>query len=129
MVAGMAAAGGGGGTIIMRSGTGGAGEMRMGGPGGGPMTPTFISPSELPDYRPAFGRDAARPDAEGNLWIRTSKFLNGGPVYDVVNRKGELTDRVVIPSGRTIVGFGKDGSVFLSYRDGTTTKLERARVR
>jgi hypothetical protein len=93
------------------------------------MTPTFVSPSELPDYRPAFASGAARPDAEGNVWIRTSKYLNGGPVYDIINRKGELTDRVVIPAGRTIIGFGKDGSVYLTYREGTTAKLERAKVR
>jgi hypothetical protein len=126
MVAGMAAAGGGARTVIM---DGGAGGGRGGAPGMAGMTPTFVSPSELPDYRPAFSGGAARPDAEGNVWIRTSKFINGGPVYDVVNRKGELTDRVVIPSGRTIIGFGKDGSVYLSYREGTSSKLERARVR
>jgi hypothetical protein len=125
MVAGMAAAGGGR-TIIM---DGGAGGGRGGAPGMAGMTPTFVSPSELPDYRPAFSNGAARPDAEGNVWIRTSKYLNGGPVYDIINRKGELTDRVVIPSGRTIIGFGKDGSVYLTYREGTTTKLERAKVR
>jgi hypothetical protein len=124
MVAGLAAAGGGGGgrTVIMGGGPGGPG-----GPGG--FTPTFVSPSELPDYRPAFAAGAARPDAEGNIWVRTSKYINGGPVYDVINGKGELTDRVVIPSGRTILGFGKDGSVYLLARDGATAKLERAKVR
>jgi hypothetical protein len=133
MVAGMAMGAGGGATrtVIMGGPPGAGGDVgRGGGPGGMPgMTPTFISPSELPDYRPAFAGGAARPDAEGNVWVRTSKFINGGPVYDVINRKGDVTDRVVIPAGRNIVGFGKDGSVYLVSREGTTAKLERARVR
>jgi hypothetical protein len=132
MVAGMAmGAGGGGGRTIIMGGPPGAGDGRGG--GGGPMgmnmTPNFVSPSELPDYRPAFGAGAARPDAEGNIWVRTSKSINGGPVYDVINKKGEVTDRVVIPSGRQIVGFGKDGSVYLVAREGQTAKLERARIK
>jgi len=128
MVAGMAIAGGGGGgrTIVMGPG---GGDGRGGGPGGMNVTPNFVSPSELPDYRPAFGGGAARPDAEGNIWVRTSKSINGGPVYDIINKKGEVTDRVVIPAGRQIVGFGKDGSVYLVAREGQTAKLERARVK
>lgn len=90
----------------------------------------FVSPSEMPDYRPAFSSGAARADADGNLWIRTSQFVNGGQVYDVVNRKGELTDRVQLPPGRAIAGFGAGGIVFLGVRDGTTgVRLEKARVR
>jgi hypothetical protein len=52
-------------------------------------------------------------------------------VYDVINSKGELIERVQVPKDRTIVGFGADGVVYLLARDaaGTTTKLERARVK
>jgi hypothetical protein len=131
MVAGMAAAAGGGGErrMVIMGGPPGAGDGRGGAPGGMNVTPNFVSPTELPDYRPAFGAGAARPDAEGNIWVRTSKSINGGPVYDVINKKGEVTDRVVIPAGRQIVGFGKDGSVYLVAREGQTAKLERARVK
>ena len=55
--------------------------------------------------------------------------IAGGPVYDVINRKGELVDRVQIPVGRTIIGFGPTGSVYLINRDGTTVSLERATVK
>ena len=119
------------------------GEVRImigGGPGGGPpggafggREPTFVSPSELPDYQPPFFVGAARADADGYLWIRTTptKAIVGGPVYDVINTKGELIDRVQVPKDRTIVGFGAGGVVYLLARDagGTTTKLERARVK
>ncbi|GLC25695.1 hypothetical protein [Roseisolibacter agri] len=95
----------------------------------------FVDPSELPDYRPPFLANSARADAQGNVWIRTTAAATapGALVYDVVNAKGELVDRVQVPAGRQIMGFGPDGSVFLMAREGqgatATTTLERARIR
>jgi hypothetical protein len=83
---------------------------------------------ELPDYRPAFRQGAVHGDADGNLWVRTSKLVNGGPVYDVINKKGELIDRVIIPPNRVIAGFGPGGVVYMGVIDGTITRLERAHV-
>ena len=85
--------------------------------------------SELPDYAPAFAPGAARGDLDGNLWIRTSKVVNGGSQYDVVSAKGELVDRVLMPAGRVIAGFGKGGVVYLGVRDSTGVRLETAKVR
>ena len=109
---------------------------RGGGPGGasGPIGFTlpplqFVPISDMPDYRPAFRQGAARGDADGNLWIRTSKMVNGGTVYDVINNKGVLTDRVLLPPGRVIAGFGPGGEVYMGVLDGPITRLERARVR
>jgi hypothetical protein len=92
-------------------------------------TITMIAPSELPDYKPAFVPGSTRADADGNLWIRTSHFVDGRPVYDVVNRKGDLIDRVQLPLNRQLIGFGPNGVVYLGVRDGRTAHLERARVR
>jgi hypothetical protein len=111
--------------------------MDGGGPGrgGGPMSastePTFVAPSELPDYKPPFFTGGVRADVSGNLWIRTipTKQIPGGPVYDVLNREGKLMDRVQIPIGRQIAGFGPDGSVYLTSRDGQMMTFERARLR
>ncbi|MDP9201005.1 MAG: hypothetical protein M3P26_03595 [Gemmatimonadota bacterium] len=101
-----------------------------GGAAGGPLPPlTMISPSELPDYKPAFAPGSTRVDAEGNLWIRTSQNVNGIAVYNVVNRNGELIDRVQLPQNRVLVGFGPGGVVYLAVRDGTTAHLEKARVK
>ena len=93
--------------------------------------PTFVAPSELPDYKPVFLNGFVRADVDGNLWVRTipTKAIAGGPVYDVVNRKGELVERVQIPAGRAIAGFGAGGVVYLAAREGLTTKLEKATVR
>jgi hypothetical protein len=89
----------------------------------------FVSIDQMPDYRPAFRQGAARGDADGNLWIRTSRMVNGGTEYDVISKKGELTDRILIPPGRVIAGFGPGGVVYMGVVDGDITHLERARVR
>jgi len=110
------------------------------GPGGPPgagapqiMAPqiNYVSPTELPDYQPAFFATSAKADDDGNIWVRTipTKPTPGGAVYDVINATGAVVDRVQIPENRTIVGFAQGGVVILAMREGTTTKLERARVK
>jgi hypothetical protein len=95
---------------------------------GGGMQPSFISASELPDYRPAFSQGAARADEDGNVWVRTSATRAGavaGVIYDVINGQGALVDRVQLPAGRTIAGFGKGGVVYMVARDKAGTWIER----
>jgi hypothetical protein len=109
------------------------GNIRVTGPGGAGANVqfNFVPANELPDYKPPFFVGNLRADTEGNLWIRTipTKAIPGGPVYDVINRKGELVERVQIPENRTIVGFGPDGTVYLAARNDTTVYLERAKLR
>ena len=126
---------GGGQRIVMQIDGGGAG------PRGGATTVNsqpqvnFVAPSELPDYKPPFFANSIRADGSGDLWVRTipTKKIPGGPVYDVIDREGRLRDRVQVPEGRTIIGFGSDGSVYLVTRDTSgptpTMTLERARLR
>jgi hypothetical protein len=97
-------------------------------PGGFPPL-TLVQPSELPDYKPAFTPGSTRVDGEGNLWIRTSQNVDARPVYDVIDRKGVLVDRVQLPANRVIVGFAPSGIVYLAVRDGTIAHLEKARVK
>jgi hypothetical protein len=117
---------------------GGGMQITISGRGGGPgalpagFTPpplNLISPSEMPDYRPVFRQGASRGDADGNLWIRTSRVVNGATEYDVISNKGELKDRVLVPPGRVIAGFGPGGVVYMGVVDGTITRLERARLK
>ncbi len=100
-------------------------------PGGMPMgrNMNFVPPTELPDYKPPFFAGSARADADGRLWIRTipTKGIAGGPVYDVINAKGQLIERVQLPKDRVIVGFGAGGAVYMLATQGSTRKLERAR--
>lgn len=116
--------------------------VMIGGPagaaaGGNPMEMAmgrnmqFVPPEELPDYKPAFFTGGVRADRDGNLWVLTvpTKAIAGGPVYDVINRKGELVERVQIPKDRTLMGFGEGGILYLGVRNGTRMTLEKARVR
>ena len=144
VVAGGAPPGGGGGEQRVMifggppggEGAAGRGRGAPGQPGAGGMTMSapqmkFVDPSELPDYKPVFLNGFVRADTDGNVWIRTipTKAMAGGPVSDVVNRKGELVERVQIPVGRTITAFGPGGVVYLTSRDGMVTKLEKASLR
>jgi hypothetical protein len=86
-----------------------------------------VQPEELPDYRPPFFERGVRADADGNLWVRIipPKPIPGGFLYDIINPKGELVDRLQIPTGYTLVGFGKGRVVYLSVRDATGLHLAR----
>ena len=120
--------GGRGGADIHTDGRGG-GEGGRGGFGGVNVPPiNMVSPSELPDYAPPFQAGSARGDLDGNMWVRTTKVVQGGSVYDVINAKGELIDRVLMPAGRVIAGFGH-GVVYMGVRDGAGVRLEVAKMK
>jgi hypothetical protein len=88
---------------------------------------------DIPDYFPAYERsgNSMRGDADNNIWIRPRppRSARGGTVYDVVNRKGELIDKVELPQGRSLVGFGPGGIVYLSAREAGSTRIEQAKLR
>ena len=90
-----------------------------------------VAPLELPDYSPAFGAGAVHADPAGRLWVRTTSqdTTAHGPEYDVLDNTGKLVDRVVVPGGTTIVGFGAGGIVYLGVRDRAGVHLVRARER
>ena len=124
--------GGGGGNPPSR----GTGDGRGGAPGPGgariEMPPVnMVNADELPDYRPAFTAGSARGDLDGNLWVRTTSPVgNAGPIYFVINTKGEVIDRVQLPEGRQIAGFGKSGDVYLALRDAEgNARVERAKIK
>jgi hypothetical protein len=135
---------GGGGQMVIRMDVGpggpppGAGgreataQLALGGlPPGGQLLPlNFVSPSELPDYKPVFGPGSVRADADGRLWIRTIPTTPAvGTVYEVIDRTGKLADRVLVPSGSVIAGFGAGGVVYLGMRDAAGIHVQRTRVK
>jgi hypothetical protein len=91
--------------------------------------PSFlVSPDRIPDYAPPFAPGSTRVDLEGNLWIKTSVAVGGSPLYHVVDRNGRLVDRILVPQGCVVAGFGPHGVVYLGVRDGVGTRLERAQL-
>lgn len=91
----------------------------------------FVPIAKLPDYEPAIQAGAMKVDLKGQLWIvpRTSAGANGGLLYDVVNRKGEVTERVQFPKGYALAGFGDGDEVYVLRVDGKTGFLEKAKLR
>jgi hypothetical protein len=97
----------------------------------GPPQPTVYVPPALKDifdFYPPVRRRALMPDLDGNVWIlptSSAQSKNGELVYDVVNVKGDF-HRVRLPVGRSIVGFGKGGVVYMISGDKTNGfNLER----
>jgi hypothetical protein len=115
---------------IMRGGRGGGGPP----PNYAPMIVAAPSIESLGTYAPAFltlsgGGPPIFSDADGNVWIRTTTMIDGRPVYDIVNRRGEMIDRVQLPPFRTIAGFGS-GVIYMAVKDAAgAVHLERARIR
>lgn len=92
----------------------------------------FVPLSEIGTYYPPIRAGAAKPDADANLWVlpTTSAQSDAGElVYDVIDNRGALKERVRVPAGRSIAGFGKGGVVYLMFRDATDAwHLERTSV-
>lgn len=86
----------------------------------------------ISDYAPPFRMNATMSDLDGRVWIlpRVSTLSRQGElVYDVVSSSGELLERVRVPRGRAIAGFGKGGIVYLTSGDMTNGYyLERTRL-
>jgi hypothetical protein len=127
---------GGGGDHGGGTGTGGADHAYLSGPGAGRSAAVtqieYVPLNQIPDYYPAIRPGAAKADLDGNLWIlpTTSAQAKAGElIYDVVNNRGELFQRVRLPIGRSIAGFGRNGVVYLMYREGSIGwYLERTKV-
>jgi hypothetical protein len=93
---------------------------------GGPPLPSFVDlmrAGPVADYESPLRSGGTVADQDGNLWVlpqRTTLAEHGELVYDVINSKGELFQRVRLPAGRAIAGFGKGGVVFLTSGDRTS---------
>jgi hypothetical protein len=87
--------------------------------------------ADMPDYMPAFTQAAARADADAHVWVRTTTpgSQPGNVVYDVIDNTGALIDRVDVPKGMQIVGFGKGGVVYLSQREGYAFRILKASIK
>lgn len=72
--------------------------------------------SQVADYVPPIRQGSVKADADNNLWILPTTTAQGGTgvLLDVVNRKGELFQRVRLPANTLPLGFGKGGIVYLA---------------
>lgn len=91
-----------------------------------------IKAEDVKDYVPALRPNSQiRIDLDGNMWVMpaTSSHAKGGTLYDVINRRGQIIERVQLPEGRNLHGFAKGGIIYMSVPgDRGWPRLERARV-
>lgn len=79
--------------------------------------PDRPNPDQVYDYYAPMRAGAALADLSNRLWLLptlSEQSKAGELLYDVVNTKGDLVERVRVPLGRYIVGFGRDGVVYMA---------------
>jgi hypothetical protein len=79
-----------------------------------PVDPSTITwARELPPFR---GNAFIAFAPDGKLWIQRTTFGREGARYDIVDREGKLVDRVHLPEGHRVVGFGRN-EMYVVRRD------------
>ncbi|MEO5813932.1 MAG: hypothetical protein ABIT20_01505 [Gemmatimonadaceae bacterium] len=92
------------------------------------MEVSVVPDSEFPTFWPPVMAGSVLSDLDGHVWIlpATSTNAANGLTYDVVNRKGEIIERVQLPQGCVLVGFGPRKMVYMTKAVGNNTYLTRA---
>ncbi len=88
----------------------------------------IVPDSEFPSFYPPIQQGSVLADLDNHVWIlpTTSAHSANGMTYDVVDRKGEVIERVQLPKDRVLVGFGPHNTIYMTRAEGTNTYLERA---
>lgn len=84
------------------------------------------TPWEFPDYLPPFLNRAIAAAPDGYLWVQRTTAADAPPIYDLVNRSGVVAERVEIPMGSRVVGFGV-GAVYVRVDADDLEYLQRYR--
>ena len=86
-----------------------------------------IASTEWPTTKPAFGAGGVWVTPEGEAWVERSVPAGSPRVMDVFSASGILKERIVLPAGRRVAGFGR-GVVYLrAANESDLQLLERYR--
>ena len=96
----------------------------------------YVPLKEMPDYYPPIRTGSVVADRDANLWIlpTTSTQAKGGLLYDVVNARGGLFERVQLPHDCALAGFGNKSAIYLACSEkaagdtASKTFLKRMRI-
>ncbi len=91
----------------------------------------FLPLEKIRDFELAIEAFALKADLDARLWIlpKTSLRAKDGLLYDVINRKGEIVERVQFPKDYVLGGFGEHGVLYVVHVNGRRGTLERTTVK
>lgn len=91
----------------------------------------FLPPEKFGEYEQPVQTGAVKADRNARLWIlpRTSLSAKDGLLYDVINRNGQLVERVQFPKDYVLAGFGDGGAIYVVKMNGRKGTLERTTVK
>jgi hypothetical protein len=97
---------------------GGAVTVVSGTEGGRSFTMPRPDPDDMewPEHKPAFHATGVWTAPNGVLWVQ--RYVRGGApeTFDLFDARGRRTDRVELPEGRSLIGFGP-GVIYLARPD------------
>ena len=91
----------------------------------------FLPLERFGDFEQPVQTGAVKADLNARLWIlpRTSLSAKDGLLYDVINRQGEIVERVQFPKDHALAGFGEGSVVYVVRLDGRRGVLGRTTVK
>ncbi len=89
--------------------------FRRGMRSGDPNEPN-IDGLDWPDALPAFQASGMFVTKNGQMWVERYVSAGEAPAYDVFDEAGTLVRRMILPEGRSVIGFG-DGRVYIARTD------------
>ena len=98
------------------------GRGGAGGPGGPPGAGG--APGGAPGAPRAAG-DTTRGIPAAAMGMMAAMMNQPPLVYDIINPSGKMIERVKLPAGRQLLGFGPNGAIFLGARDGRQIIVEK----
>jgi hypothetical protein len=93
-----------------------------------PKPPEPILPEDVPDFFPPTVRLGIMPDADNHVWVHR-RDAGTDAIWDVVDRRGELVDRVRVPADQRVMGFAAGGVVYVAISDAGVLRIEEHHVR
>ncbi len=90
---------------------------------------TFREPDSWPEFKHPF-QEAVLVAPTGELWVmKQLSAAQKNPTYDIIGARGELLSRVVVPQRTRLLGFGRNGTVYLVRRDADDLEyIQRHRI-
>jgi hypothetical protein len=86
-----------------------------------------IDELDWPDVKPPFPRNALKVTPEGEAWVQRHVKSKEPETYDVFDASGRRIRQVVLPEGRSLVGFGSATLYAVAEDDDGLQWLERYR--